>query len=106
MSIVDKLKLFPLSRAMALTLFSWSAYSSLMRGFHLHLMSEILIGIAFVFWCIESFLKPLVFGKPTPEFLERKALATVGSTALHHFLTVSGLVCLAGGYVARYFIER
>ncbi|MBC3864217.1 hypothetical protein H8K32_19105 [Undibacterium jejuense] len=106
MSILDKLKLFPLSRAMALTLFSWSAYSSLMRGFSSHLMSEVLIGFAFIFWCLESFLKPLVFGNPTPEFLERKAQATVGSPALHHFLTVSGLVCLAGGYIARYFIER
>jgi len=105
MNIIDKLKLFPVSRMVALTLFSWSAYSSLMRGYSMHLMSETLIGIAFAFWCVESFLKPIVFGKPTPEFFAQKAQATVGSIAFHRFLSVSGLVCLAGGYVARYWIE-
>ncbi|WP_423021783.1 hypothetical protein [Undibacterium sp. SXout20W] len=71
-----------------------------------NLLSETLIGMAFAFWCVESFLKPLVFAKPTPEFLELKAKATIGTMALHRFLAVSGLVCLAGGYVARYLIEN
>ncbi|MFZ6847754.1 hypothetical protein [Undibacterium sp. RuRC25W] len=106
MKTVDKLKLFPLARIMTLTLFSWAALSGLVRGISTNTLSEILIGISFVFWCIESFLKPIVFAKPTPEFIERKMQATVGSAALHRFLTVSAIVCLAGGYVARYLIER
>ena len=106
MKNIDKLKLFPLARVMTLALFSWAALSGLTRGITNNTLSETLIGVSFVFWCVESFLKPIVFAKPTPEFLERKALATIGSPALHRFLSVSAIVCMAGGYIARYLIER
>ena len=102
---MEKLKLFPFARLMALSLFGWSALASFQRALAHDLLSEALIACGFVFLCVLYLLQPLVFAAPTAEFRARKAAATIGSAALHRFLSMSGLICLAGGYAARYLLE-